>query len=99
MANTDSDDAAWMVDLKGGADIILDGIFDDLFKDEIVTTNDNIPKLLTCSSSENRASDTDSVRGEIGPMLNIISACRTQRFCGRLSTTSRDCDHNTHSSY
>jgi hypothetical protein len=60
IANADSDDAAWMVDLEGGADIILDDIFDDLFKDEIVTVDNDIPELLTCSSSENHASDTDS---------------------------------------
>jgi hypothetical protein len=34
-----------------------------------------------------------------GPVPNIISDCRTQRFCSRLSTTSRDCDHNGHSNY
>jgi hypothetical protein len=43
--------------------------------------------------------DLDSVRGMCGPILNIIPACRTRRFCGRLSTTSRDCDHNGHSQY
>jgi hypothetical protein len=32
-------------------------------------------------------------------MFNIISAYRTRRFCGQLSTTSRDCDHNGHSQY
>jgi hypothetical protein len=33
------------------------------------------------------------------PNLNIIPACRTRRFCSRLPTTSRDCDHNGHSQY
>jgi hypothetical protein len=41
----------------------------------------------------------DGVRGEVGPVLDIIADCRTQRFCSRLSTTSRDCDHNGHSNY
>jgi hypothetical protein len=67
MANTDSDDTAWMVDLKGGADIILDDIFDDLFKDEIVIADNDIPELLTCSSSKNCASDTDSSDDENPP--------------------------------
>jgi hypothetical protein len=39
------------------------------------------------------------VRGGFGPILDLISACRTRRFCGRLSTTSCDCDHNGHSQY
>jgi hypothetical protein len=30
----------------------------------------------------------EAVRGSVGPILNIIPACRTRRFCGRLSTTS-----------
>jgi hypothetical protein len=29
---------------------------------------------------------SQSVRGKVGPILNIIPACRTRRFCGRLST-------------
>jgi hypothetical protein len=41
----------------------------------------------------------DSVRGMCGPILNIIPACRTWRFCGWLSTTSHDCDHHGHSHY
>jgi hypothetical protein len=45
------------------------------------------------------ASSTVSVRGDVGPVLDIIPACRTRRFCGRLSTTSHDCDHNGHSHY
>jgi hypothetical protein len=28
------------------------------------------------------------VRGNGGPILDIIPACRTQRFCGQLSSTS-----------
>jgi hypothetical protein len=38
-------------------------------------------------------------KGKCGPILDIISACRTGRFCSQLSTTSRDCDHNGHSQY
>jgi hypothetical protein len=41
----------------------------------------------------------ECVRGVCGPVLDIIPACRTRRFCGRLSTTSCDCDHNGHSQY
>jgi hypothetical protein len=42
--------------------------------------------------------NTRNCKGKCGgPIFNIISACRTQRFCGRLSTTSHDCDHNGHS--
>jgi hypothetical protein len=40
-----------------------------------------------------------AVRGKVGPILELIPACRTRRFCGRLTTTSRDCDHNGHSHY
>jgi hypothetical protein len=40
-----------------------------------------------------------TVRGEVGPVLDIISDCRTQGLCSHLSTTSRDCDHNGHSNY
>jgi hypothetical protein len=46
-----------------------------------------------------RAGYVVGVRGMCGPILNIIPACRTQRFCGRLSTPSCDCDHNGHSQY
>jgi hypothetical protein len=74
IANADSDDAAWMVDLEGGADIILDNIFDDLFKDEIVTMDNDIPELLTCSFSKNCASDTDSSDDE-NPPCKWICAC------------------------
>jgi hypothetical protein len=42
---------------------------------------------------------SETVRGKVGPILDIIPACRTRRFCGQLSTTSRDCDHNGHSQY
>jgi hypothetical protein len=38
-------------------------------------------------------------KGKDGPVPNIISDCRTRRFCSRLSTTSHDCDHNGHSNY
>jgi hypothetical protein len=38
-------------------------------------------------------------KGKCWPNLNIIPACRTRRFCGQLSTTSRDCDHNGHSQF
>jgi hypothetical protein len=40
-----------------------------------------------------------TVRGMCGPILNIIPACRTRRFCGQLSTTSCDCDRYGHSQY
>jgi hypothetical protein len=40
-----------------------------------------------------------TVRGKVGPILNIIPACRTRRFCGWLSTTSHNCDHHSHSQY
>jgi hypothetical protein len=43
--------------------------------------------------------DLEAVRGEVGPVLDIISDCRTRRLCSHLSTTSHDCDHNGHSNY